>query len=62
MEHNHYHEETLRKHMSGVLANMETNFVLFETLLCLHPPRLRPVKNVNGYQTDYYLYLSNLKK
>ena len=61
-EHKGYHKETLKKHISDLLTNMETNIELSETLLCSYPPHLRSVENANGSHTDYWLYSSNLKK
>jgi hypothetical protein len=52
-EQNRYKEETLKKHLSYVLANMESNTELFETLLCSYPSRLRTVNDANGRHTDY---------
>jgi hypothetical protein len=52
-EHHRSQEETLKKHISDVLTNIETNIGLFEALLCSHPSRLRAVKNDNGRHTDY---------
>ncbi|CAF1074391.1 unnamed protein product [Adineta ricciae] len=48
-----YLEETLKMHLSHVLADMETNTDLFETLLCSYPSRLRAVKSANGRHIDY---------
>ena len=51
--HHRYLEETLKMHIANVLTSMEGDTVLFETLLCSHPSRLRAVKNANGRHTDY---------
>jgi hypothetical protein len=52
-KHHRFQEETLKKHISDVLTNMETNIGLFEALLCSYPSHLRAVKNANGRHTDY---------
>ncbi len=52
-EHSRYLEETLKMHISDVLANMETAIDLFETLLCSYPSGLRALKNANSRYTDY---------
>ncbi|CAF4562376.1 unnamed protein product [Rotaria sp. Silwood2] len=52
-EHDRYKEEKLKKYLSYVLTNMESNIELFETLLCSYPSCLRAVKNANGHHTDY---------
>ena len=36
----------------NVLASMEEDTELFETLLCSYPSRFRAVKNANGRHTD----------
>jgi hypothetical protein len=52
-ENSRYQEETLKRHLSYVLTNMESNTELTETLLCFSPSRLRALKNANGRHTDY---------
>ena len=52
-EDHRFQEETLKKHISDVLTNMETNIGLFEGLLCSYPSRLRAIKHDNGCHTDY---------
>ena len=39
-----YLEETLKMHIADVLASMEEDTELFETLLCSYPSRFRAVK------------------
>ena len=51
--HHRYLEETLKMHIENVLASMEEDTELFETLLCSYPSRFRAVKNANGRHTDY---------
>ena len=48
-----YLEETLKMHIANVLASMEEDTELFETLPCSYPSRFRAVKNANGRHTDY---------
>ena len=50
---NPYSQETLKKHLTEVLTDMESNVELFETLLCSYPSRLRAVRKANGRHTDY---------
>ena len=52
-KHSRYLGDTLKMHISDVLANMETNTDLFEALLCSYPSRFRAVKNAKGRHTDY---------
>ncbi|CAF4384810.1 unnamed protein product, partial [Rotaria magnacalcarata] len=40
-EYNRYHEDTLKMYIENVLASMEEDTELFETLLCSYPSRLR---------------------
>ena len=40
-------------HITNVLASMEEDNKLFETLLFSYPNRLRAVNNVSGRHTDY---------
>lgn len=51
--HSHYHEETLKMHISSVLKNLGIDSNLFETLPCSYPSRLRTVKEANGRHTNY---------
>ena len=48
-----YLEETLKMHIANVLASMEEDTELFETLLCSYPSRFRAIKNANDRHTDY---------
>ena len=48
-----YLEETLKMHIVNVLASMEEDTELFETLLCSYPFRFCAVKNANSRHTDY---------
>jgi hypothetical protein len=52
-EHNRYREDILKMHITNVLANMETDTDLFETLLRSYPSRVRAMKNANGRHTNY---------
>ena len=48
-----YLEETPKMHIANVLASMQEDTELFETLLCSYSSRFRAVKNANGRHTDY---------
>ena len=46
-------EDIPKMHIVNVLASMEQDTELFETLQCSYPGRLRVVNNANGRHTDY---------
>ncbi len=48
-EYNHYHEETLKKHISDVLTNMATNIELCELLVYFYVSRLSAAKNTAAH-------------
>ena len=48
-----YLNDTLKMYIANVLASMEEDTELFETLLCSYPSRFRAVKNANSRHTDY---------
>ena len=51
--HDRYLEETLKMQIANVLASIEEDIELFETLLFSYPSRFRSVKNANGRHADY---------
>ena len=51
--YNRDREDARQMHMANVLASMEEDTELFETLLCSHPNRLHAVNNANDRHTDY---------
>ena len=56
--YNRYLEDSLTMHMANVLASMEGDTELFETLLCSYPNRLHELpnwnSNINAQPNDYY--------
>ncbi len=61
IEHVRYWEEILKKHISDVLTNMNTNIELFEILPCSYPSHLRAVKNADGRHPNYSLSFKKQK-
>ena len=50
-EHNRYREDILEMYITNVLANMETDADLFETLLRSYPSHICAVKNVDRWSS-----------
>ena len=51
--YNRYLEDTLKMNITNVLASMEKDTELFETLLCAYLNRHRAVNNANGRHAHY---------